>query len=112
MPDGGKLSTITTANITLNKNSLMNFPDVCAGEYVLIVIADTGTGMSRKKSKRICLNHFSPPNPLGKGTGLGLATSASELLQTKRAGHITVHSELGNGTTFKISIFQKCRGAT
>src|SRR6266571_5091230 len=45
MPNGGKL-TITTANTTLDKNQLKNFPDLCAGSYVMIAIADTGTGMS------------------------------------------------------------------
>jgi signal transduction histidine kinase len=47
MPNGGKLA-ITTASVTVDKNHLKNFPGLCAGDYVVITIADTGTGMSEE----------------------------------------------------------------
>ena len=98
MPNGGKL-TITTANTTLDKNRLKSFPDLCAGDYVMITIADTGTGMSEEVKAHL-FEPFFTTKPPGKGTGLGLATCFGIVKQN--AGHIKVHSELGRGTTFEI----------
>ena len=98
MPNGGKL-TVTTANTTLDKNQLNNFPDLCAGDYVMLTIADTGTGMSEEVKAHL-FEPFFTTKPPGKGTGLGLATCFGIVKQN--AGHINVHSELGRGTTFKI----------
>jgi hypothetical protein len=98
MPKGGKL-TITTANTTLDKNHLNNFPDMDAGNYVMIAIADTGTGMSEEVKAHL-FEPFFTTKPSGQGTGLGLATCFGIVKQN--AGHINVHSELGSGTTFKI----------
>jgi two-component system, cell cycle sensor histidine kinase and response regulator CckA len=98
MPHGGKL-TVTTANITLNKNHLINFPGLCAGDYAVITIVDTGTGMSAEVKAHL-FEPFFTTKPLGKGTGLGLATCFGIVKQNN--GHISVQSELGKGTTFKI----------
>jgi signal transduction histidine kinase len=98
MPNGGKL-TVTTANTTLDKNQLNNFPNLCAGDYVMITIADTGTGMSEEVKAHL-FEPFFTTKPPGKGTGLGLATCFGIVKQN--SGHINVHSELGRGTTFKI----------
>jgi signal transduction histidine kinase len=98
MPKGGKL-TITTANTTLDKNHLKNFPDLFAGDYVMIAIADTGTGMSEEVKAHL-FEPFFTTKPLGKGTGLGLATCFGIVKQNN--GLIRVHSELGRGTTFEI----------
>jgi CheY-like chemotaxis protein len=98
MPNGGKL-TVTTANTTLDKNQLNNFPDLCAGDYVMLAIADTGTGMSEEVKAHL-FEPFFTTKPPGKGTGLGLATCFGIVKQN--TGHINVHSELGRGTTFKI----------
>jgi CheY-like chemotaxis protein len=98
MPNGGKL-TVTTANTTLDKNQLNNFPDLCAGDYVMLTIADTGTGMSEEVKAHL-FEPFFTTKPPGKGTGLGLATCFGIVKQN--TGHINVHSELGRGTTFKI----------
>jgi CheY-like chemotaxis protein len=98
MPNGGKL-TVTTANITPDKNHLKNFPDMDAGDYVMLAIADTGTGMSEEVKAHL-FEPFFTTKPSGKGTGLGLATCFGIVKQN--TGHINVHSELGSGTTFKI----------
>jgi signal transduction histidine kinase len=98
MPTGGKL-TVTTANTTLDQNHLKNFPDMGAGDYVMLAIADTGTGMSEEVKAHL-FEPFFTTKPSGKGTGLGLATCFGIVKQN--TGHINVHSELGRGTTFKI----------
>jgi signal transduction histidine kinase len=98
MPKGGKL-TVTTANTTRDKNHLKNFPDMGAGDYVMLAIADTGTGMSEEVKAHL-FEPFFTTKPSGKGTGLGLATCFGIVKQN--TGHINVHSELGSGTTFKI----------
>src|SRR5664280_2204602 len=98
MPTGGKL-TVTTANTTRDKNHLKNFPDMGAGDYVMLAIADTGTGMSEEVKAHL-FEPFFTTKPPGTGTGLGLATCFGIVKQN--TGHINVHSELGSGTTFKI----------
>jgi two-component system cell cycle sensor histidine kinase/response regulator CckA len=98
MPNGGKL-TVTTTNTTLDKNQLNNFPDMDAGDYVMLAIADTGTGMSEEVKAHL-FEPFFTTKPSGQGTGLGLATCFGIVKQN--TGHINVHSELGSGTTFKI----------
>jgi len=98
MPNGGKL-VISTANIRLDKNQLNNVPELCAGDYVMIAIADTGTGMSEEVKAHL-FEPFFTTKPPGKGTGLGLATCFGIVKQNN--GLIHVQSELGQGTTFKI----------
>jgi signal transduction histidine kinase len=98
MPTGGKL-TVTTANTTRDQNHLKNFPDMGAGDYVMLAIADTGTGMSEEVKAHL-FEPFFTTKPPGTGTGLGLATCFGIVKQN--TGHINVHSELGSGTTFKI----------
>jgi signal transduction histidine kinase len=98
MPTGGKL-TVTTTSATLDKNHLKNFPDMDAGDYVLLAIADTGTGMSEEVKAHL-FEPFFTTKPSGQGTGLGLATCFGIVKQN--TGHINVQSELGSGTTFKI----------
>jgi len=98
MPTGGKL-TITTSNTSLDENYLINFPDLSAGDYVMLAIADTGTGMSDEVKAHL-FEPFFTTKPTGKGTGLGLATCFGIVKQN--AGHINWYSELGLGTTFKI----------
>jgi len=98
MPKGGKL-TLTTANTTLDKDQLRNVPDLCAGGYVLIAIADTGTGMSDEVKAHL-FEPFFTTKPAGRGTGLGLATCFGIVKQN--SGYIHVSSELGRGTTFKV----------
>jgi signal transduction histidine kinase len=98
MPKGGKL-TIMTANTTLDENQIKNFHDLRGGDYVMLAIADTGTGMTDEVKMRL-FEPFFTTKPPGKGTGLGLATCFGIIKESN--AHIQVHSELGKGTTFKI----------
>lgn len=98
MPAGGKL-TVMTANITMENDCLNEFHDLCAGDYVMIAISDTGTGMSAEVKAHL-FEPFFTTKPPGKGTGLGLATCFGIVKQNN--GHISVQSELDKGTTFKI----------
>src|SRR4029077_19768908 len=96
MSSGGKL-TISTQNVA--PGNRIRFPDLDAGDYVIISVADTGTGMSEEVSRR-AFEPFFTTKGMGKGTGLGLSMVYGFAKQT--GGTITIDSELGQGTTFRI----------
>ena len=98
MPDGGDLK-IALSNTTVTAAEALRIPDGRPGEFVLLTVTDTGTGMSRAVAKRI-FEPFFTTKEAGKGTGLGLATCHGIIRQT--AGLIAVASEPGVGTTFSI----------
>jgi two-component system, cell cycle sensor histidine kinase and response regulator CckA len=98
MPKGGQL-TIATSNATLDENYARTHTGAIAGDYVMLSVGDTGTGMNEEVKTRM-FEAFFTTKPKGKGTGLGLATCQTIVQQS--GGHIGVSSELGQGTTFNI----------
>jgi two-component system, cell cycle sensor histidine kinase and response regulator CckA len=102
MPNGGKF-TLETANVTLDEEFVRPFPGLKAGNYVMLAMTDTGTGMSKEVEARIFEPFFSTKG-VGQGTGLGLATCYGILKQSN--GHINVYTELARGSSFKIYLPQ------
>ena len=99
MPSGGKL-TIRTRNVSERESQKMvNMAGFLPGEYVLMEVADTGTGMSPEVMEKI-FEPFFTTKGIGKGTGLGLSSVYGVVKQS--GGFIQPESELGKGTTFKV----------
>jgi signal transduction histidine kinase/CheY-like chemotaxis protein len=98
MPDGGRLA-INVSDAKLDADYAEAHSEVQPGNYVLISISDTGTGMSQEVKDR-AFEPFFTTKPAGSGTGLGLSSVYGFVKQS--GGHIAIYSELGQGTTMRI----------
>jgi signal transduction histidine kinase/DNA-binding response OmpR family regulator len=98
MPGGGRL-TIEIGNALLDASYVAAEPDITPGQYVMIAVSDTGSGMGRDVLERACEPFFTT-KPEGVGTGLGLSMAYGFVKQT--GGHFKIYSEPGEGTTVKM----------
>ncbi len=97
--DGRGRLTIELGNAYLDDHYAQNAFDVVAGQYVMLAVSDTGSGMPAEVLAR-AFDPFFTTKPEGKGTGLGLSMVYGFVKQS--GGHINIYSELGSGTTVRI----------
>ena len=98
MPSGGRL-LIETSNTVLDEDYAAQHMDLQAGPYVMLVVSDTGQGISKENLARV-FEPFFTTKEQGKGTGLGLPTVYGFVKQSR--GHVAIYSEINQGTTVKI----------
>ena len=98
MPGGGRL-TFETQNAHLDERYVADHPGLAPGQYVLVAVTDTGSGMPADVIAKAFDPFFTTKAP-GKGTGLGLSQVYGFVKQS--GGHVKIYSELGQGTTIKV----------
>ena len=98
MPEGGEL-LIETANSYLDGTDITTLEPVKAGDYVMLGVCDNGTGMAPKILAK-AFDPFFTTKPIGQGTGLGLSMIYGFAQQS--GGHVTLHSEPGQGTCVRL----------
>ena len=98
MPNGGKL-TIETANASLDDAYARDNPDAAAGDYVMLAVADTGSGIAPEDLGHVLEPFFTTKGP-GRGSGLGLSMVYGFMKQS--GGHMKIYSEVGHGTVVRL----------
>jgi signal transduction histidine kinase len=98
MPSGGKL-TIETGNITLARPDRRGPDEIEPGDYTVVGVTDTGTGMTRETLAKV-FDPFFTTKPIGQGTGLGLSMIYGFAKQS--GGNVRIESEVGRGTTVRL----------
>jgi two-component system cell cycle sensor histidine kinase/response regulator CckA len=98
MPGGGELA-VRTKNVAADESGKFGYREMTPGDYVLVDVEDTGSGIAPDILKQI-FEPFFTTKDVGKGTGLGLSMVYGIIKQT--GGFIYCDSELGKGTTFRI----------
>ena len=98
MPNGGKL-TIEAANVSVDEDYSRANPELAVGQYVVISVSDTGSGMSPEVLNHVFEPFFTTKEP-GQGTGLGLSQVYGFVKQS--GGHVKIYSEVGEGTSIKM----------
>jgi PAS domain S-box-containing protein len=98
MPKGGKL-VIESRNVHLDDGYTSLHSDVAVGDYVMVAVSDTGSGISPQDLERV-FDPFFTTKEVGRGTGLGLSMVFGFVKQS--GGHIKIYSEVGHGTSVKL----------
>ena len=107
MPDGGKLS-IKTLNVDEPASRALGLSHLLPGEYVMVEVRDTGTGMTDEVKQKVFEPFFSTKE-IGRGTGLGLSTVYGIIKQT--GGYIFAESAMGEGTSMRVYLPRYVQGA-
>ncbi|MDD5543407.1 MAG: PAS domain S-box protein [Acidobacteriia bacterium] len=102
MPRGGRL-TIRTSNSEVDETQAEKNPEMWPGRFVVLEVTDTGSGMDSDVVSRL-FEPFFTTKEFGKGTGLGLSTVYGIVKQNN--GYITVESEIGKGSAFRVYLPQ------